>query len=139
MSAGIAGSTLKAPKTFVHHSGRKVCRSTSSPASISVWGVFIYNHHRRIFEHCFERDHPFHSPKERLMSCDSPIANCGINATCGIFIRMCAIFSLSSLDFLIIFLIPKLMSAFSSYLYANSRFFPDHRLPLIASSPDYRG
>ena len=49
-----------------------------------------------MFEYRIERDHPFRSPKERLMSCDSPIAICGMNATCGIFIRMCAIFLLHS-------------------------------------------
>ena len=48
-------------KTFVHHSGRKVCRSTSSPATL-VWGVFIYDHDRRIIKYGFERDLLFSSP-----------------------------------------------------------------------------
>ena len=65
-----------------------------------------------MFEYSIERDHPFRSPKERLMSCDSPIAICGMNATCGIFIRICAIFSFITLLPLII-LIPCVTSASS--------------------------
>ena len=82
LSAGIAGSTLRAPKLSSTTPEEK-CVEVPVALHTFVWGVFIYNHDRRIFEYCFERDHPFRSPKERLMSCDSPIAICGMNATCG--------------------------------------------------------
>ena len=37
---------------------------------------------RQIFEYCLEQDHPFLSQR-MTKSCDSPIAMCGMNATCG--------------------------------------------------------
>ena len=72
-----------------------MCGSGCVPVALQllVWGVFIYDHVRWFVELCFEQNLPSTLPKKAQLGCESTIAICGMNATCGIFIRMCAIFS----------------------------------------------
>ena len=123
LSAGIAGSTLGAPK-LSSTTPEERCVEVPVALHSLMWGVFIYNQDRRIFEYCFERDHLFRSPKERLMSCDSPIAICGMNATCG--------FSSACVPSPFVTQLPdhlphsQTYECILLYLYANSHFFPDY-------------
>ena len=117
-----------------------MCGNGCVPVALQllVWGVFIYDHVRRFVEHCFEQNLPSTLPKKAQLGCESTIAICGMNAICGISIRMCA--PTPFVTQLLVHPHSQTYECILLYLCAYSRFYSSGSLIVINyASPDCCG